>query len=425
MKILQICAGDFFSTYGGGQVYVKNLVDAFLNQRFVNLDVISFIDGITKRENKVYKSVKLHEVPEDISEEALSELIGAIAPDVIHAHSHKRMVCSVGYAKGIPVVVTAHHGGLWCPAGTAMNYKDEICTKKINHKDCLPCVLRNTRTGLSCWYPLMKHLSLGTYIKLGNYLSKKNFIPFITPIGGSALHIQRKKQEWKEIAEKCTVIIAPSYRMAEAMEANGMPADKIKVISHGIPKPVVKPPFPDIENGKIKFFYTGRICYVKGIHILLEAFSCIKNPYIELHLIGGAGNKKEKLYQNRLCEKYAADKRIIWHGKISPEKVYGEISDLHIAVSPSIYLEAFGLNIAEALALGKPVISTHSGGGDIQVIDGENGWLVNSNDIKSLQQKFKDILRMNQEDLYRISNNCNSKYLFEHVSELMNVYKGL
>lgn len=26
MKLLQIASGDFFSTYGGGQVYVKNLV---------------------------------------------------------------------------------------------------------------------------------------------------------------------------------------------------------------------------------------------------------------------------------------------------------------------------------------------------------------------------------------------------------------
>ena len=27
MKILQIASGDFFSTYGGGQIYVKNIVD--------------------------------------------------------------------------------------------------------------------------------------------------------------------------------------------------------------------------------------------------------------------------------------------------------------------------------------------------------------------------------------------------------------
>lgn len=27
MKVLQIASGDFFSTYGGGQVYVKNIVD--------------------------------------------------------------------------------------------------------------------------------------------------------------------------------------------------------------------------------------------------------------------------------------------------------------------------------------------------------------------------------------------------------------
>ena len=36
MKLLQIASGDFFSTYGGGQVYVKNIVDEMIRQ---NLDL--------------------------------------------------------------------------------------------------------------------------------------------------------------------------------------------------------------------------------------------------------------------------------------------------------------------------------------------------------------------------------------------------
>ena len=32
MKLFQIASGDFFSTYGGGQVYVKNIVDEMIRQ---------------------------------------------------------------------------------------------------------------------------------------------------------------------------------------------------------------------------------------------------------------------------------------------------------------------------------------------------------------------------------------------------------
>ena len=42
MKILQIAAGDFFSTYGGGQVYVRNIVDEMI-RRHTDVSVISFV----------------------------------------------------------------------------------------------------------------------------------------------------------------------------------------------------------------------------------------------------------------------------------------------------------------------------------------------------------------------------------------------
>ena len=43
MKLLQIASGDFFSTYGGGQVYVKNIVDEMIRQG-LDVSVLSFVD---------------------------------------------------------------------------------------------------------------------------------------------------------------------------------------------------------------------------------------------------------------------------------------------------------------------------------------------------------------------------------------------
>lgn len=45
MKLLQIASGNFFSTYGGGQVYVKNIVDKSRFEVFVYSIFMSiFID---------------------------------------------------------------------------------------------------------------------------------------------------------------------------------------------------------------------------------------------------------------------------------------------------------------------------------------------------------------------------------------------
>ena len=67
------------------------------------------------------------------------------------------------------------------------------------------------------------------------------------------------------------------------------------------------------------------------------------------------------------------------------------IKSYHIAVSVPIYLEVFGLNIAEALAMGKPVLATRCGGAEMQIEDGVNGWLVEPNNIKALTQKMQEI----------------------------------
>lgn len=388
MKILQIASGDFFSTYGGGQVYVKNIVNEMIRQQ-CSLQVISFVSKRGKIEKKQYKSIDLYEIGTEETNDLL-QLIRQINPDIIHAHSHKAEIVSIGKALHIPVIVTAHHGGIVCPAGTLLDSKDRICTQPVSHQHCLACCLRNIRSG-KYWYPLMRLLPQKSYQQLGRRLSKLPFLPFITPIGQTALSIEHKRMEWKTIAESCTRMIAPCYAIYEAMQRNGLDKDKITILPHGIPLPAFVPSFPPVINGKIKFFYLGRICYVKGLHVLLQAFSLVNNPHIELHLIGGTGNKTERRYEHQLKKQYSSDPRIIWHGKVTPEQIFNTIRDFHVLVHPTICLEIFGLNIAEALAMGKPVLATRCGGAEMQIEEKVNGWLVRPNDVEELTKKIQEI----------------------------------
>ncbi|WP_288179860.1 glycosyltransferase family 4 protein, partial [Bacteroides sp. CAG:633] len=180
------------------------------------------------------------------------------------------------------------------------------------------------------------------------------------------------------------------YAISEAMQRNGLDKDKITILPHGIPLPAFVPSFPPVINGKIKFFYVGRICYVKGLHVLLQAFSLVNNPHIELHLIGGTGNKTERRYEHQLKTQYSSDPRIIWHGKVTPEQIFNTIQNFHVLIHPTICLEIFGLNIAEALAMGKPVLATRCGGAEMQIEEGVNGWLVEPNDVEELTKKIQE-----------------------------------
>lgn len=406
---------------------MKNLVEGLRGCKVARVQVEVVIVSFTVDKETVkkdYKGIEIYEVPENCSYENLLEVVGQINPDIIHAHSHKNIACRAGKSLEIPVVVTAHHGGILCPAGALLNSEDNICYRKLNHKDCLPCVLRNTRTGLKLWYPFMKHLTEDKYLSLGRFLNNKPFIPFITPIGSAARIIDGKRRYWKEIAESCSLMIAPSEAISKAMIANGLAKDKVRVVSHGIPMPKERPPFPEIKDGKIKFFYVGRICYVKGIHVLLEAFSKVDNPDIELHLIGGAGNKTERRYATELQNKYRSDNRIKWHGKVAPDKVFETLKNFHVSVSVPIYMEIFGLNIAEALAMGKPVLATCCGGAEMQIEEGVNGWLVDPNNIHQLENKITEIIK-NSGSLIEMSENCKAISIEEHCKSLLDIYSEL
>lgn len=380
MNLCIVSSGDFFSNYGGGQVYVRNIVDEFAKRPDIQLFIVS---RCLKNRVADYRGIPVFEYADT---DSLHKILTAKRPDVVHANGDKLTVSRVCKTLGIPCVVTVHHGGIVCPAGTLLNTNDEVCQIQANYQNCLKCYLRNTPTGLF-WYPLLHNLSQKKYVCLGKRLKKLPFVPFLSPIGETGLIVSEKIKEWKELADKATRFIAPSNAISDALIRNCCPSSKVTVLPHGIPQNTVSSNSSIInyQLSTINFYYVGRINYVKGIHVLLESFSYIDNPNIRLHLIGGAGNKTETRYMKRLQKKYHGDHRIIWHGKIPSEKMEDVIKDFHCLVHPAIYLEVFGLNISEALAQHIYVIATRCGGAEMQIHYESEGQLVDPNDANALK----------------------------------------
>ncbi len=436
MKLTIVASGDFFSDYGGGQVYVRNLVDELVRRRLacestgstddcntIEVSVISFVKG-TNPTARDYKGINIYQVND---EESFRNALQQIRPDIVHANGEKLTTARLCKELGIPCVVTAHHGGLVCPAGTLLNTDDEICRIPADYSHCLKCYLRNTPTGLF-WYPLLKQYSQERYSKIGQRLERLPNIPFLSPIGRTGLIVSRKLAEWKELSETATHFIAPSDAIAEALRRNGCPEGKITVIPHGIPDTGSRLKVHGFNNDKkvldsqlstLNFYYVGRINYVKGIHILLKAFSAIENSNIRLHLIGGARNKTEHHYMQRLSRQYKRDTRIIWYGKMPSEQLHNTIKDFQCLVHPTICLEIFGLDIAEALVQNKFVIATRCGGAEMQIVEGSNGWLVKPNDVKELRTAMQ---RYCSEKPQPSNSKCKPIGIADHVESLMSLY---
>ena len=378
MNVCIVASGDFFSDYGGGQVYVRNIVNELAHHSEISTTIISF-NTAQQPSTKDYNGIQIHVVN---NETTLLDALKTIQPDIVHTNGEKLMSAKICKELDIPCIVTAHHGGLVCPAGTLLNTDDEICSIPADYSHCLKCYLRNTPTGLF-WYPLLKKYSQKHYCRIGERLEKLPLVPFLTPIGRTGQIVTKKLKDWKELASTATHFIAPSNAIAEALKRNGCPSDKITVIPHGIP--IHHTSYIIHHTSTISFYYVGRINYVKGIHVLLKAFSSIDNPNIRLHLIGGSGNASEKRYMKRLQKQYKKDTRVIWHGKVPSEQLTDIIKDFHCLIHPAIYLEVFGLNISEALAQYKYVIATLCGGAEMQIHNNNEGLLVAPNNVEALK----------------------------------------
>ena len=420
MNLCIVSSGDFFSDYGGGQVYVRNIVDAFIEKKQawdIQLSVISFHRKFpTTAKSKDYSGIPIYEINPEGDIEAL---LSNINPNLVHANGEKLKVAKACQRLGIPCVVTAHHGGIVCPSGALLNTKDEICTIPADYKHCLHCYLRNTPTGL-WWYPFLKRFKQEKLVKFGYRLKKLPFIPFLTSILETGLIVSNKLKDWQELSETTTHFIAPSNAIADALIRNGCQSSKVTVVPHGIPIPFKGNSQFTIHNLQFTiFYYVGRINYVKGIHILLKAFSSIENPNIRLHLIGGAGNKTELRYKKKLQCKYHKDKRVIWHGKLSYDKMNEMVEDYQCLVHPAIYLEVFGLNISEALAQHKYVIATRCGGPEMQINNDSEGLIVVPNDVNALKGAMLHYIANPKQTVAHVID------IVEHIYSLYNLFVKL
>lgn len=436
MKILIVGVEKLGTRYGGGELYIKNLVYGLHDRAHVltyfyvvfgenSLPRLSktFIDGIEELELSLPKdwlkrnSASLHtQVLKEIK-----TVLSDVNPDIIHAHGFKEYICRAANIAGIPCIVTAHHGGIVCPAGALLNAEDTICRIPASDDNCLKCCTRSV-PGWRFWFPLVKAMPLKFRLWAGASLRRLPFILFVTPLGTLSCNIRDKMNAAIDIGRYANRVIAPSPAIAEALIRNGIPEHKIKILFHGIPLPQRKSLRSDFGKGPLRFLFVGRISYGKGLHVMLEAISRLPSEKYVLHIVGGAVRKGEKVYEAQLKRKSSSD-NVVWHGAVPYEEIERHIAWCDVMLHPTICLEVFGLNIAEALAVGRPLIATRCGGAEAQICDGENGILIPPNDSNALRDVLASCIE-NPHVIKEMSDQIGSvNSLDQHISALENIYQ--
>ena len=125
----------------------------------------------------------------------------------------------------------------------------------------------------------------------------------------------------------------------------------------------------------------------------------------------------------KLKKKYAAI-NTIWHGAVAHVEITRHIASCDVMIHPAICLEVFGLNIAETLAVGRPVIATRCGGAEMQIHDGENGLLVPPNNTVALRKALSSVI--NKPSLIKKFANQKSAAISieQHLADLKKIYES-
>lgn len=134
------------------------------------------------------------------------------------------------------------------------------------------------------------------------------------------------------------------------------------------------------------FTMIGRLTGSKGVNEYIEAANIVKRifPKAEFYLIGPMDNDDSSLKADKL-KKSVDDGIITLIGEVEDVRPY--INKSRVFVLPS-YHEGTPRTVLEAMAMGRPIITTDAPGCRETVVDGVNGFLIPVRNSEALAEKM-------------------------------------
>ncbi len=171
---------------------------------------------------------------------------------------------------------------------------------------------------------------------------------------------------------------------------------------------------------KVRVLMTARLLRDKGVDEFVEA-SLILNvsdkSNFEFHLIGNYDKQNPSKINQTLFNKAVKTQSIIWHGK--QDDVHSFIVESDVVVLPS-YREGFPKVLIEAMAVGRPIITTDVAG--CRECLSDNGFLIRPKCAEDLIRALKDFSQLSFEERKRFSDNS-YKFFKSHLTD-DHVYKS-
>jgi glycosyltransferase involved in cell wall biosynthesis len=179
----------------------------------------------------------------------------------------------------------------------------------------------------------------------------------------SLLSIRRRQR-----ASLVDAVVGVSRRTLDIHLQNGVFVDtKLKYVVSNVPNPaIVFTPQPAPE-GPLRLGYLGRFSEEKGVRLLAEAINLVPMGLVRLKLAGNVSDE-----ERAVLRALAPQAELEFVGFVNPAEFYATVD---LVAMPSIWEDPSPLAFVDALAAGRPVLTTGYGGIGEMIVDGVNGWI--------------------------------------------------
>jgi glycosyltransferase involved in cell wall biosynthesis len=168
------------------------------------------------------------------------------------------------------------------------------------------------------------------------------------------------------------------YSAEQVQVALGAEPERVRVIPNGVSQAFFDVGWEPAAEPRPLLFY-GRLAADKGVDLVLKALA--QGPTTRRLTVIGRGDDESELRQ--LATELGVSGRVTWRSWTGERELARALGACSMAVLPSRH-ESFGNVMAEALAVGVPLISTRAGSIPELVEHGKTGWLVPPNDPNAL-----------------------------------------
>lgn len=269
------------------------------------------------------------------------------------------------------------------------------------------------------------------------YYAKKYKVPYVLQSHGSVLPFYKKNKikcmfdyiVGNSILNGASKLIALNEIEMQQYIQMGVHKSKIEMIPNGINIEEFKC-LPDRKSFKEKYsikkedkiiLYLGRIDKIKGIDLLIEAFSKLAVELTNVQLVIAGPNNYYSSEIKHNISNLGINRSILFTGPLYGKDKLEAYVSADVYVLPSRY-DIFGITILEACACGTPVVVTN-GCGLAGFVDGRVGYVVEYDSIQ-LQNSIRKLL-VNDNLRMEFANRCKHEIEDFYWSQIITKFESL